>query len=58
MKLTTRIALAIFPTQVWDLIRIEWTMTRLRSRKERYERLCLDDPEHAFETLHVEAVQS
>ena len=35
MKLTTRIALAIFPTQVWDLIRIEWTMTKQRRRMEK-----------------------
>jgi len=32
MKLTTSIALSLFPTQVWDLIRTEWPMTKLRFR--------------------------
>jgi predicted SAM-dependent methyltransferase len=30
MKLTTRIAYAIFPPNVWDLMRQEWPLTQLR----------------------------
>ena len=62
MKLRTRVAYAVFPPSVWDTLRQEWPMTKLRWKNALFRpgvdsgRFCLNQLGYLFDGKNLHSV--